>query len=238
MAAAAEIGRWDYSQILEWAAGQKVEWHKVPAGSQHFNGIAEAMIKVTKGQLTHLLQGRECTKGELDTLMSDVAFIVNSRPLMLKAGSDPWAGGPITPLHLLGGRATKNVPMMTPLDERPSLTKRLRFLEEVKKEFWRKWFHQVFHHLVPCTKWSKKYRDVQKGDVVLLKEASLVDNMYKLARVKEAIRRVLLEYKNVNKDTPPGQEKFKETERSIHSLVVIVPADWAPEEVEGAVMSN
>jgi hypothetical protein len=89
MAAAAEIGRWDYSRILEWAAGQRVEWHKIPAGSQHFNGVAEAMIKVTKGQLTQLLRGKECTKGELDTLMSDVAYIVNSRPLMLKAGSDP-----------------------------------------------------------------------------------------------------------------------------------------------------
>ncbi len=55
------------------------------------------MIKVTKSQLTQLLQGKECTKGKLDILMSDVAFIVNSRPIMLKAGSDPWADGPITP---------------------------------------------------------------------------------------------------------------------------------------------
>ncbi len=45
----------------------------------------------------------------------------------------------------------------------------------------------MFRHLVPCTKWSKKYGDVQKGDVVLQKETSLVDNMYRLVKAKEAV---------------------------------------------------
>jgi hypothetical protein len=135
LAAAEEMSHWDYSLISEWAAGQKTEWHRVPVGGQHCNGAAESMIRVTKLQLTEMLKERTCTKGELDTLMSEVMFLVNSRPLMLKAGSDPWSGGPITPLHLLSGRATLQVPVVE-VDERPNLTKRLRFLEELKNEFW------------------------------------------------------------------------------------------------------
>ena len=243
MAAAAELGRWDYSKIIEWTNGQQVEWHKIPAGSQHFNGTAESMIRVTKLQLTGMLKERSCTKGELDTLMSDVAYLVNSRPLMVKAGSDPWAGGPVTPLHLLGGRATIGVPAIG-LDERPTLTKRLRFLEELKQQFWKKWFAQVFSHLVPCQKWRTEHRDVKKGDVVLLREDNVVQDSYKLARVKQTlpgvdgrVRRVILEYKNVKSGVPIDQMRFRETERSIHNLVVIVPVDWTPEQIEEAVLT-
>ena len=244
MAAAAELGRWDYSKTIEWTNGQQVEWHRIPAVSQHFNGSAESMIRVTKLQLTGMLKERSCTKGELDTLMSDVAYLVNSHPLMVKAGSDPWAGGPVTPLHLLGGRATIGIPAVG-LDERPTLTKRLRFLEELKQQFWKKWFAQVFSHLVPCPKWRTEHRDVKTGDVVLLREDNVLQDLYKLARGKQTlpgmdgrVRRVILEYKNVKAGVPVEQMRFRETERSIHNLVVIVPVDWTPEQIEEAVMSG
>jgi hypothetical protein len=241
LAAAKELGKWDFRKVTEWATGQRIEWHVIPVASQHFNGVAESMIRVTKVQLTALLKDRRCTKGELDTVLSEVAYIVNSRPLMVKAGEDPWAGGPITPLHLLGGRATIGIPSVQ-CEDKPSLTKRLRFLESLKEEFWNKWFLQVFPKLIPCQKWRTKFRDVQVGDIVLVKEASLVQKSYMLARVKEVkagedghIRRVILEYKNVDSHTDLKKAKFKETERSIHSLVVIVPADWTEEDVEKAV---
>jgi len=241
MAAAVELGKWDFSRILEWCSGKKTEWHFAPAGAQHFNGTAEAMIRVTKRQLTDILKGRHCTKGELDVIMSDVAVIVNSRPLMVKAGTDPWSGGPITPLHLLGGRATIDVPRVE-FDGKAGLTKRLRFLEELKNQFWRKWFPQVFHHLVPCKKWKKEFRNIMVGDIVLWKENNPLQPTYNLARVKSVVpgedgkvRRVRLEYKNVGPGTDLQGAKFRETERSIHSLVVIVPADWKEEDCEEAV---
>ena len=71
----------------------------------------------------------------LDTLFAEVALMINSRPLMLRAGSDPWSDAPITPLHLLQARATLDVPT-TELDDKASIHKRLRFLEETKKQFW------------------------------------------------------------------------------------------------------
>ena len=131
------------------------------------------------------------------------------------------------------------------VDEKPALTKRLRFLEETKQEFWKKWFHQVFPHLVPCYKWKREFRDVKEGDVVLLKESNVLQDLYKLARVKEAVkgedghvRRVLLEYKNSGQGQHQDQGKFKETERSIHNVVVIVPVDWKAEEIEQAVVEG
>lgn len=245
MAAARMTATWDYSKIYEWAAGKGILWHKIPTDSQHFNGCAESMIRITKRQLENALRTSVFTKGELDTVLSDVMFIVNSRPLMISAGSDPLSGGPITPLHLLGGRSTINVPTMK-FDEKPALTKRTRFLEETCQEFWSKWYAQVFPHLVPSYKWRREFRDVMVGDVVLLRDCNPLDRKYQLMRVKEVfpgedgrVRRVLLQYKNVpDSTTDLNKLKFKETERSVHNIAVIVPVDWKPEDIETAVTSG
>ena len=249
IAAAKELGKWDFSKIQEWAAGQKTVWKFIPTNSQHYNGCAEALIKSTKNQLADSIKGKLFTKGELDTYLIDVAYIVNSRPLMKRPGQDILSGGPITPLHLMGGRSTIEVPEIT-VDCNPALTKRLRFLEETKNEFWKKWFAQVFHNLVPCYKWKTKYRDVMEGDVVLLRDSNVFKTEYKLAVVTKAVkgkdsrvRRVTLKYKNLQ-DTGPNinkatqslkDAKFTETDSSVQNIAVIVPVDWTEKSIEQVV---
>ena len=249
MAAATELGKWNFDRIQDWIAGQKTKWEFIPTNSQHFNGCAEALIKSTKKQLEESVKSNLFTKGELDTFLSDVMYIVNSRPLMKKAGQDPLDGGPITPLHLIGGRSTKDIPSIS-LDFNPSMTKRLRFIEETTNEFWKKWFAQVFHNLVPCYKWRKEYRDVQVGDVVLVRDSNVFKREYKLGKIKETfpgkdghVRRVVIQYKNLaetGKDLGRAEidlkrVRFSETERSIHNIAVIVPVDWTEQNIEKAV---
>ena len=249
MAAASELGKWDFSKIREWPEGYSTEWVKTPTDSQHFNGAAEAMIKVTKKQLSANLKERTFTKGEMDTLLSNITHLVNSRPLMKKAGECPLSGGPITPLHLIGGRATIDLPRVN-MDSEPRLTKRLKFIEQTTHEFWSKWFTQVFHSLVPSYKWRTESRNVKQGDVVLLKESNQLKGEYRLAKVSKAepgedgkVRRITLQYKNL-KSTGCDSKKamsdlknttFSETERCVQNVVVIVPADWKTEEIDAAV---
>ena len=252
IAAAKELGKWDFSQIHEWMTGEKTEWKFIPANSQHFNGCAEAMIKITKKQMEDVLAGKFFTKGELDTVFSDVFHTVNSRPLMKGAGQDPLSGGPITPLHLMNNRCTKEIPRI-PMDYNPTVTKRLQFIDETTNEFWRKWFVQVFQNLVPSYKWRKEFRNVMKGDIVLVKDSNLLKRTYRMARVKEVfpgedgkVRRVLLEYKNLpeaenqmkNVKRDLKNAKFTEIERAIQNIVVIVPADWSDSEIEKAVTQD
>jgi hypothetical protein len=68
--------------------------------------------------------------------------MVNSRPIA-RNSDDPSSGGPITPLHLQLGRATVGVPQVR-FEESPQLTRRLQYVEEVKRQFWAKWMQQVF----------------------------------------------------------------------------------------------
>jgi hypothetical protein len=59
----------------------------------------------------------------------------------------------ITPLHLQLGRATVEVPGMR-FEEAPRLTQRLQFIEETKRQFWKKWMQQVFSGRMLNHKWT------------------------------------------------------------------------------------
>ena len=69
LAAAVELGKWDFSNVIEWAKGKTIEWHKIPVNSQHYNGVAESMIRVTKRQLGILLGEQVLTKGHRDNII-------------------------------------------------------------------------------------------------------------------------------------------------------------------------
>jgi hypothetical protein len=155
--------------------------------------------------------------------------IVNSRPIGIAGrDSDLEAGTPITPLHLMLGRATIEAPQMD-FNTDFNLTCRLQFVDEVKREFWHKWRAIVFQGLDRSYKWRQDQRDSQVGDIVLLKDETAAGDTYKLARVVEVFRNtqdarvceVTVAYKNFN------EKSFRTSTRPIHKIVLVVPAEDA-----------
>jgi hypothetical protein len=181
--------------------------------------------------LAQTSEGKRCSIIELATVLAEAAQAVNSRPIARsKPSEDPTSRGPITPLHLHLGRASIEIHEVK-FDHSPSLTKRLKYLEEIKTEFWKKWMTQVFQGQVLAQKWRKQHRDAQVGDVVLVKNETAAGVEYQRGRVVEAIpsedghvRSVQVEYKN------PGEKVFRHTLRPIQKIVVIVPADYQFED--------
>ncbi len=159
---------------------------------------------------------------------------MNSRPIAKNTG-DPETGGPITPLHLKLGRATVEVPKMR-FEEAPHLTQRLQFIEEAKKQFWKKWMQQVFSGRMLSHKWTKNVRNVAVGDIVYLAVAENDDPTYRLGWIVEAcpgedgcVRTVRVQYTNPGK--PEGkQSPPKTTTRPIHKVAVVVPAKYMFED--------
>jgi Family of unknown function (DUF5641) len=226
VAAAGQVEDWDVSEIQRWLANRKIQWKFAPTGGQHMNGQAERMIGQVKKVLKSTLDGKSCSFNELATILYEAAIIVNSRPIDIAGReSDLEAGTPITPLHLMLGRATIEAPQMD-FHNAYNLTRRLQFVDEVKKEFWHKWRAIVFQGLDRPYKWRQSHRDSQVGDVVLLKDETAAGSTYKLARVVEVfrdekdgkVRKVLVAYKNVTE---------KVSTRPIHKIVLIVPAEDA-----------
>jgi len=225
VAAAKQVSTWDFTKVLDWCGENKTEWRVVPTGAQHFNGQAERMIGLAKLCLDQVLNEKVATFGEMATALKEAEYMLNSRPLAIKPGSDPDMLGPITPLHLMGGRASVYLPEIK-LETNITLTRRMQFLEEIKTEFWSKWMKLLFGKMVPATKWRKEHPDLKVADVVLMKEESIAACDYRLGRVVEVfmgedghVRRATIAYKN------PGETVFRRTQRPIHKLILIVPAE-------------
>ncbi len=234
VAASKQVKAWDWSRVHQQAEGVGAEWHVVPTGGQHFNVQAERMIGILKKCLEGALTGKRCTMGEMGTIVAEAAQMVNSRPIARSTG-DPESGGPITPLHLLLGRASVEVPQVR-FNEAQKLMQRLQFVEDTKKQFWHKWMSQVFGGRMLSHKWTKKERDVAAGDVVLLAEAENDDPTYRMGIVDSMkpgedgpVRTVNIRYTNPGKG-PGERSPPKITTRPIHKIAVIVPVDYVFED--------
>ena len=123
------------------------------------------MVKSTKKLLSVVLESKRLTFPELQTVLFEVAQILNCRPLGIyhKPGTNPLVVGPITPNHLLLGRATSAVPSFK-YEENVSLTKRIRFINSIIQEFWQKFKATVYPSLIPTYKWQKEKRVAKIGD--------------------------------------------------------------------------
>ena len=218
----------DWNLVDGWCSRRGISWKFVPPQGQHMNGVTESLIRVTKDQLKQVITGKRLTFVEIQTVMFEVGQMINCRPLGVYArpGSDPLDGGPITPNHLLLGRATGTIPELK--FENVSKVKRMKFLHSVAVEFWDKWRVVAFPSLVPQFKWHKTQRNLQVGDVVLLndEEARVAD--YRLGLVigtkpsKDGLVRSV-KVKCIHRN----EEKLTVSylDRPIHKLCCIVPVE-------------
>ena len=219
-----ELINWD--AIEGWCSKREIVWKFVPPQGQHMNGVTESLIRVTKNQLKQTLEGKRLTFVETQTVLQEVGQVMNCRPLGIyaKPGSDPLDGGPITPNHLLLGRATAAIPDLN--FEKVSLMKRMKFIASCVDEFWNKWRIVVFHSLVPQYKWHKTQRNVAVGDVVLLNEDQAMTAEFRLGQVEEVkVSGDGLVRSAKVRTVTRGENKFSTFTRPIHKLCVIVPVE-------------
>ena len=205
------------SNLLDWKKVTSVncatDWKFVPIGGQHRNGLSEATVKVLKKSLALALHPSvELVYAELVTLLARISYSINSRPLTIKNISPNSQQEdllmPLTPNHLLLGRATVEVPDFE-YDESNRFSARLSYVQQVFKCWWEKWIQDVLPTLVPCKRWKDIKKNLKVGDVVMMKYEGNINNDYRLARVKETfpdhkglVRTVKVSYRRRDKREP------------------------------------
>jgi hypothetical protein len=121
-------------------------------------------------------------------------------------------------------------------EEAPRLTQRLQFIEEAKRQFWKKWMQQLFSGRMLSHKWTKNVRNVAVGDIIYLAEAENDDPTYRLGQIVEAcpgedgcVRTVRVQYTSPGK--PEGKRSPpKTTTRLIHKVAMVVPVEYVFED--------
>ena len=115
------------------------------------------------------------------------------------------------------------------------MLRRYRYVQTLLDDWWNRWQGLVFPTLVPLYRWLQRHRNIQPGDVCLMKYSSKIPKgSYRLCLVKEVkrissdslVRLAIVVYKN------PNSRVFKEVDRPVQSLVVIVPVKEQVETIE------
>ena len=154
-------------RLVKVMADRGVNWYFSPPSAPHFGGSWESLVKAAKHALRVVLGCTTVKEEVLRTVMAEVVAILNARPLT-HLSVDPEDESPLTPNHFLLGRAHPHIPPDVFDEEGPLSHKRWRQAQELTARFWRRWMLEYVPSLMERRKWTRKNRNVQVGDLVLI----------------------------------------------------------------------
>ena len=241
---------WNKQELIRFGAnqGRGLEWKFIMPNSQHQNGAAEILIKMVKGVMKSFRKAMGSAKlslNELNTMMAEVSNIVNERPIGLKPNlkTDPEF---LSPNSLYLGRCSDriNAGPFHPKEmfsEDPKLADtRFLLVQSITSQFWKVWHKLYFPTLLIRQKWHNEKRNLQVGDVCLLKDANAFRGEWRYAKVSATFpdRRGCV--RNVEVIVVPAQDgsiKYKPVKpnhlkRHVSNLIVIVPIEDQNKEQE------
>ncbi len=130
------------------------------------------------------LIGKTVTDQELRTLATVAEGIINSRPISYRAKT-PEDFEPLTPAHFLMGKGVENFEA-PPVLNRPYKYKDKWYASEARMDtFWQRFNKEVVPTFQEYRKWTKKYRNIRVGDIVLLLDNAKWRGHYPLGKVVE-----------------------------------------------------
>ncbi|XP_038062985.1 uncharacterized protein LOC119733659 [Patiria miniata] len=158
-------------------------WEFNPPHSSHMGGAWERMIGVARRILdSMMLQNKSGLSHEvLCTFLAEVTAIINARPLV-PVSTDPGPPFILTPAMLL----TQKVGAPPPpgdFTDKDLFKSQWRLVQSLASKFWSRWSHEYLPTLQSRRKWTETRRNLQEGDLVLLKDKQVARNEWPLALV-------------------------------------------------------
>ena len=172
------------SKECEW-----ITWEKNPPYTSHAGGVWERMIKSVRNVFDALMKehSNRLNEEQLRTFMTEAEAIVNSRPLTVENLQDPESA-PISPMQLLTLKSRVVMPPPgTFVREDIYCRRRWKAVQYLADQFWLRWRKEYLVIQNNRQKWTKKTRNFEVGDVVLVKEANTPRNQWCTGRIVEVI---------------------------------------------------
>lgn len=179
-----------------------IDWKFIMPRSPAQGGSHEAAVKLFKYHLKRVVGKEKLAVPQFQSLIIKIERALNSRPLNKQSddASDELA---LTPAHFLIGGAFEAASIESPVDEKQSLTSKYRKMQFMYQHFWRKWQLDYINHLHCRNIWLHPVKNLQVGDVVLLKDDNLPPEHWSMGKIIEVhadaegnVRNVSIKQKN------------------------------------------
>ncbi|XP_073963061.1 uncharacterized protein [Choristoneura fumiferana] len=178
------VGASNYlGSIMEKAAGsEEIKFSFSPAGSPHFNGLAEAGIKSVKTHLARVIGSQRLTFEEFYTVLAQIEAMLNSRPLT-PLSSDANDLSALTPGHFLTLEPLSIMPEENFVDSNLGVLQRWKLIQKMHQDFWYRWHREYMHTLQQKAKWDKCNSNITVGTMVLIVNELLSPLHWPLGRI-------------------------------------------------------
>lgn len=137
-----------------------------------------------KHHMKRQLGNSSCTYEEMTTLMCKIESCLNSRPLT-PIGNDPDDIEVLTPGHFQIGQPIAEPPNPIETNINASSSERWRYINKMKKDFWKIWSGEIWSILQHRYKWTTPEENLRIGTIVLFKGKVINPANWPLARVIE-----------------------------------------------------
>ena len=184
--------------VSQYLGSRKIKWSFNIEKAPWWGGIFERMIGLTKKCLRKIIGRAKFSFDELLTAVTEIEFVLNSRPISYVSSSD--LDEPLTPFHLLVGRRLSTLPdhicyrraaeEFTTESSTVILNKRLRYLHSILDKFWSRWKTEYILNLqerYTKQKQDSESRKIGVDDIVIVHGEDTPRSFWKIGRVKELI---------------------------------------------------
>ncbi|XP_070546549.1 uncharacterized protein [Ptychodera flava] len=196
-----EIDKWNQQKIQDNLLQDNIEWKFNPPYGSHFGGVWERQIRTVRQLLLSLVKQQQLTDESLRTFLCEVEHTINCRPIT-KSSDDVKDLDALTPSMLLNMKGAALSPGPFERNDMYAVHrwKQVQYLSDL---FWKRWIKEYLPSLQERQKWFKVKRNLEVGDVVLVKDENTARNVWPLGRVikimpdgKGLVRRVMVKTKN------------------------------------------
>ena len=142
-------------------------------------------MKSFKIHLTRVVGNCKLTFEEMATVLSQIEACLNSRPLGALPPNNDDGVEMLTPGHFLIGRPLQAIPDESKSFQKQNLLRRWHLCQSLVRHFWERWKTEYLAAIRKNSKWKRPCKNLDVGDVVVLKEDNLVACQWPIARVVE-----------------------------------------------------
>ena len=157
-----------------------IEWIYIPPLAPHWGGIWESAVRSVKLHLKRVVANTELTFDQMNTLLTQVEAVVNSRPLGVAPDTDCEY---LSPAHFLIGRPYTMVPEGDLVHTNPNRLDYWQHVQNLFQGFWKRWHSEYLTSLQQRPKWNIRQDNLKQDEVVVIKEKNIPPSKWLLARI-------------------------------------------------------
>ncbi|XP_037298289.1 uncharacterized protein LOC119190431 [Manduca sexta] len=168
------------------ASRRAIRWRFIPPGAPFMGGAWERLVRSVKTALTTVLHEQRPHEETLSTLLAEVEFTVNSRPLT-HVSVNPEDPEALTPNHFLLGCQGPLAAPKFPAEHGYGTHADLRASQQLADAFWTRWLREYLPELRNRREPRSKGPELHIGDIVRIVDGRSHET---LGRVAASVLRI------------------------------------------------